>query len=258
MIAHHLMTWYGWLKSQKQEPHLPTILAEAKQAGYDTVQTGGDAGSNGPAADFKRLLADAGVGLAAWGVNVTANPWPANTEQYRRGLDYAAELEVKTVVVCGGFLDGRRTTYPADYRLFGENLQSAIAYAAQYGQTIAYHPHKGCIVETLAEMDHVLKYCPDLKFCIDIGHLAAVFEDPLLALDAHADRVVALHLKDFDKATNTFAELGRGQVDLGAVVAWMKRRNFTGPAIVERDAPRIPGLESAIISRKHWRALTGA
>ena len=257
MIAHHLMTWHGWAEQQKQEPHLPSILAEVKRAGYDAVEMGGDAASHGSAKALRALLADHGISIAAWGSGITANPWQGNTDQYRRELDFAAEMGVRTIVVCGGFLDGRRTTYAADYRLFGENLQSMIAWAARHGQTIAFHPHKGCIVETLGEIDRLIQFCPDLRLCIDVGHLAAVFEDPLLALDAHAARVVALHLKDYDRASNRFAELGRGQVDLAAVAAWVQRRGFTGPLIVERDSPPIPAVESATISRAHWRTLTG-
>lgn len=257
MIAHHIMTWRGWAKQQGATVELPTVLAELKQAGYDAIELGGSADAYGSAAALRALLADHGIAVAAWSSGVTANPWPANIEQCQRDFAFAAEMDVKTIVVCGGFLDGRRTAYDADYRLFGESLHAAITCAARYGQTIAYHPHKGCLVETLAEIDRLLRFCPELRLCIDVGHLAAVFEDPLLALDAHAERVVALHLKDFDRASNRFMELGRGQVDLAAVWAWIQRRSFTGPLIVERDAPPIPALESATISRAHWRHLTG-
>lgn len=249
LIAHHLMTWYGWLSKQQQKPHLPTMLAEAKAAGYDAVELGGDVHSLGSPEQVRALFADAGMAIAAWSSNVTANPWPPNTESYRRELDFAAALGVRLVVVCGGFLDGRRTTREQDYRLFAENLAAAQAWAQRNGQTLAFHPHKGCIVETLHEVDRLIRYLPDLRLCVDTGHLAAVFDDPLLCLDAHADRVEALHLKDYDGSQNRFAELGRGQVDLAAVLAWVRRRGFAGPLIVERDDPPMAAVESARISR---------
>ena len=161
------------------------------------------------------------------------------------------------IVICGGFLDGRRTTYEADYRLFAENLGSAQAWAKRNGQTLAFHPHKGCVVETLAEVDRLVRYLPSLTLCVDTGHLAAIGEDPLLCLDAHALRVVALHLKDYDKPSNRFAELGRGQIDLAAVMAWSTRTGFSGPMIVERDDPPMPAIDSARISREHLRTLLG-
>jgi inosose dehydratase len=256
MIAHHIMTWNGWAKQQGTTVDLPTVLAELKQAGYDAIEMGGTAAMHGSAAALQALLRDHGIAAAAWSSGVAANPWPANIEQYQREFAFAAEMGVRTIVVCGGFLDGRRTAYDADYRLFAESLNAAITCAARNGQTLAFHPHKGCLVETLAEIDRLLRFCPELRLCIDVGHLAAVFEDPLLALDAHADRVVALHLKDFDRVSNRFMELGRGQVDLAAVVAWIRRRSFAGPLIVERDAPPMPALESAMMSLAHWRQLT--
>lgn len=256
-IAHHLMTWHGWLHKNKLAVDTPAILAEVRAAGYDAVEMGGDAKAHGSAAILRQQLASAGVAIAAWSSGVTANPWGPNTESYRREFDFAAELGVKLIVICGGFLDGRRTTHEGDYRLFAENLGAAQAWAARNGQTLAFHPHKGCIVETLAEVDRLARYLPGLKLCVDVGHLAAVFEDPLLCLDAHTARVVALHLKDFDKSTNRFAELGRGQVDLAAVMAWSRRSGFTGPLIVERDDPPMPAVESARISREHLRTLVG-
>jgi inosose dehydratase len=257
-IAHHLMTWHGWLKKNKLPVDLPAILAEVKAAGYDGVEMGGDGKALGPAATVRQQLADAGLGIAAWSSGVTANPWAANTESYRRELDFAAELGVGTIVVCGGFLDGRRTTYEADYRLFAENLGAAQRWGERNRQTLAFHPHKGCIVETLGEVDRLVRYLPGLRLCVDTGHLLAVGEDPLLCLDAHAARVAALHLKDFDKAANRFTELGRGQVDLAAVLAWAARNRFSGPVIVERDDPPMPAVESARLSREHLGVLLAA
>lgn len=251
VIAHHLMTWHGWLSKNKLAVDTPAILAEVKSAGYDAVEMGGEAKVHGSAALLRQQLAAAGVAIAAWSSGVTANPWSANTDSYRREFDFAAELGVKLIVICGGFLDGRRTTYEADYRLFAENLGSAQAWAKRNGQTLAFHPHKGCIVETLAEVDRLVRYLSSLQLCVDTGHLAAVGEDPLLCLDAHASRVVALHLKDYDKPSNRFAELGRGQVDFSAVIAWKNRSGFCGPMIVERDDPPMPAIDSARISRAH-------
>ncbi len=249
------MTWNGWLSKQKQEFKLPAVLAEVKAAGYDGVEMGGDAGSLGTAAGVRKAFADAGLTLDCWSAGVTANPWPPATEDFKRSVGYAAEVGIKLVVVCGGFLgSSRRTTRPGDYRLFGENWHAHAAIAAAHGVSMCFHPHRGCIVETLAEVDALIRFVPDLTLCVDTGHLLAVGEDPLLMLDAHAQRVSSLHLKDFDPKTERFAELGAGALDLAAMWGWIRRRAYRGAVVVERDDPPMPAKESAAISRAAWRA----
>ena len=256
IIAHHIMTWQGWASKQKQKLELPVAFAEMRAAGYEGIELGGDAASCGPAADLKRHLADAGLTCVAWGFSVTANPWAPSTEAFRRQVGYAGEMGIGLGVVCGGFLPGgRRTTNDGDYRLFAENLAVHTEIATANGVSLAFHPHRGCIVETLAEVDRLLRYIPTLQLCPDTGHLLACYDDPLWLLDAHPGRVRALHLKDYDPATGEFAELGRGKVDVAAILAWAKRRNWNGPVIVERDSPPMPGAESGRISREHLTSL---
>jgi inosose dehydratase len=256
LIAHHLMTWQGWANKQKQKLDLPAAFAEIRAAGYDGVELGGDAASCGPAAELRKHLADAGITCAAWSLGVTANPWPPSTEAFRKQVGYAGEMGMRIGVVCGGFLPGgRRTTNDGDYRLFAENLAAHADIAANAGVTLAFHPHRGCIVETAAEVDRLLRFIPTLQLCPDTGHLLACHDDPLWLLDAHPGRIRAMHLKDYDPATGNFAELGRGKVDLAAILAWMKRRNFAGPVIVERDDPPMPAAESARISWECLRSL---
>jgi inosose dehydratase len=255
-IHHHLMTWSGWLKKQGRSFELPAVLAEVKAAGYDGFEHGGDAGDLGPAPAFAKLAADHGLRIAAWAAGVPYYPWPGSFDGFKRKVDYAAELGVRIINAGGGFLAvQRRATRHADYQLFSENYARHAEYAGRNGQTIAFHPHRGSIVETLSEIDALVSLVPDLGLCVDTGHLLAVGEDPLTVLEAHAERVLSLHLKDFTPTVEEkFAELGRGSLDLGAIAGWIRRRGFSGPCIVERDDPPMPALESARISLAAWRA----
>lgn len=250
-FAHHLMTWEGWAAKAKIPFDLDTALAEAKASGYDAVELGGDEKNLGKPDALLKRLANHGLALGAFGVSVTANPWPPNTEAYRRSMDYAHALGVKVLAVCGGFLSGRRNTFEADYKLFASNLATAQAYADQYQQTIAYHPHVGCIVETQKEVEWLLRYIPGLNLCIDTGHLAAVHCDPIALLKAYPRKVLHVHLKDWSWANNAFAELGAGDagINFKGFLAELERIGYQGYVSVERDAPPIPAIESARISR---------
>ena len=109
-LAHHLMTWTGWSQANGQPFDLDTALHEIKAAGYEGVELGGDEQTLGDPQQLKRRVAEHGLTIAAFSSSVTANPWPPNTEQYRRELDYAAALGVSTIMVCGGFLPEPRRT----------------------------------------------------------------------------------------------------------------------------------------------------
>jgi inosose dehydratase len=247
-LAHHAMTWQGWLEKQKRSFHLPTMLQEIRSAGYTGVELGGDDQTLGSAKAVRTALNEAGLQLAAFCAGVTANPYPPNTEQYRREMDYAAELDCKVIMVCGGFLpEPRRTTFEADYELFAQNLADAVSYAARNGQQIAYHPHTGCIVETIAEVKRLWQFIPDLPLCIDTGHLAAVRSDPVELVELDPAKVIHIHLKDWNAEQRHFTELGEGDagLDFKRFLQALERVNYDGWLVVERDDPELTPIESA-------------
>ena len=258
-VAHQAMTWGGWWEKKNIPFNVERLLEEVREAGYEGVELGGSAATLAPPRHLKDLLAVSELELAAWAVSVTATPWPPNTEEYRRDMDYAAEMEVKTIMVCGGFLGdgGRRTTFDDDYQTFAENLNAAADYARQYGQTIAYHPHRGCIVETVEEVDRLLKFKPRVSLCPDTGHLAAVRSDPVTLILRYPAKIQLMHMKDFDTKTRNFTELGQGNagLDFKAVRDALREIRYKGWLVVERDDPPIPAIESAKIGRRFMRML---
>ncbi len=253
-VGHHSMTWKGWWRKHEEPFDLECCLREIREAGYEGVELS----AQDDAAETKRLLEEHGLELGAVGVSVTANPWPPNTEQYRRGLDFAAEMGVTTISVCGGFLgEKRRNTFDSDYALFAENLNAAAEYASQYGQTLAYHQHIGCIVETIEEVDRLFAHGPDVQLCVDTGHLAGVRSDPVELIRRYPDRIAYTHVKDWDTEQKCFMEVGEGclRERFPAIIGALKDVGFDGWLMVERDATPIPPAESASISSKFLRTL---
>ncbi len=260
-IAHHAMTWEGWHRREGSAFDVPTMLREVVQAGYTGIEMSGDATTLGPSDALRSALQNAGLTLAAWSTHVTANPWPPNTEQYQREFDYAAEMGVRTLAVCGGFLGRQfRTTFDDDYKLFAENLDHAQRYAQANGQTVAFHPHCGCIVETQAELEQLLTHAPFLSVLIDTGHLWAVRADVPAMVRRYGRRVAHVHLKEWDAQEKRFAELGRGKPagDLAGVASALQEIGYDGWLVVERDDPAMVPAESARVSRAAWDAACNA
>jgi inosose dehydratase len=103
-----------------------------------------------------------------------------------------------------------------------------------------------------------------VKLLLDIAHYQQGGGDPVKAIRNYKNRILLLHLKDVESpvpgATGDlsrsyrFVELGRGKVDLPAVVAALKEVNFNGWGVIELDAvpdPNRTPKESAMISKKY-------
>jgi inosose dehydratase len=252
------MTWRGWLRKQDQPFDLDRVLREIAEAGYGGTELGGDRDANGPADQLKQTLADAGLQLGAWGAKgVTANPHPPSMDQFRRDADYAVEMGLETLMVCGGFLpEKRRTTVESDYELFAGVVHEAAEHARGNGQRIAYHPHLGCIIETLEELDRLMAYEPDIDLCIDTGHLLGARSNPTDMLRKYPDKVRYVHLKDYSYADRCFMELGRGDTgfDFAGFFQALEEIGYgDGWLMVERDAVPMEPIESAKISRTFLR-----
>ena len=252
-------TWHGYAHHTGATFAIEDFLREAAEAGYAGVEVGGGPARLGTPGAFRKLAASYGLEIAAYASSITQNPWAPNTRQYRADIRYAAKLGVPILMVCGGFIPSpRRNTYPADYDLFAGNLRAMMRDAASHGLTVAYHPHRGCVVETLAETRLLLERLPELRLCPDFAHLEASGDDALAFMQALGERCIYTHVKDYDWGKDTFTELGKGKSKLVVAdcVTALHAHGYDGWLCVELDkkfsgaAPRTP-LESAYISRRY-------
>jgi inosose dehydratase len=247
LLGHHMMTWNGYWRKHEREGSLETYFRELREAGFGWAEIGANPFGKS-AAEVADLAAEYNVRIAAIGTAVTATAHPPNTEAYQKAMDFAQELGVKTLAVCGGFIPGkRRTTFETDYELFGRNLAGAMAYAENLGLTFTYHPHLACMVETLEEIERLLQYVPELDLCVDSGHLIGAGTDPIDVLTQYPQKIKHVHLKDFDREKEAFTEIGdgSGEQDFPGFFRKLTEIGYNRPVIIERDSSPFPGQESA-------------
>jgi inosose dehydratase len=252
--AAHLGTWIGYANDQKTPFDLDAALKEIRATGYDAVEVGGGEPLFGAPAEFLAKTRVAGLEIAAYDTGVSYNPWPPNTKEYQADMRYAAALGVKTVMVCGGFnYYNRRNQYAADYDLFGKNLAAALAFARKLGLEIAYHPHRGCIVETGDETALLLKRIPSLRLCVDTAHLEACGDDAVKFIRRFGRKIIHTHIKDYDVKKNVFTELGKGRsnLEVDACLRELRKVGYVGWICVELDQTFRTPLESAQISQRY-------
>ena len=88
--------------------------------------------------------------------------------------------------------------------------------------------------------------------CVDVGHTARTNTDPAHAILDLRDRVYDIHLKDLDsKEPNGKAtEVGRGVLDIRAILAALKQINFPGHVGLEYEkdlkGDPMPGIAESI------------
>ena len=150
---------------------------------------------------------------------------------------------------------------------------TAIARAVkdETGLRTVFHPHCAGFVETPWEVDELLQRTPPdlLGLCFDSGHLLyGGTADPVETLRRHRDRVWHVHVKDCSAEVaararaeqwdyfaavrqGIFCELGKGAVDLAAVVAALTGTAYDGWVVVEQDV--LPGMGAPADSARRNR-----
>jgi inosose dehydratase len=169
----------------------------------------------------------------------------------------------------------------SEWKTFSEGAERiARAVRDVTGLTMAFHHHCGGYVETPEELAYFLEMTdPDLLGLVfDSGHYlyGSGGIDGQVILDGlkrFGERILHVHFKDcqpyiaqqartegwdYFKAVQhgVFCELGHGSVPFGAVVEWLRTRNYHGWIVVEQDI--LPGMGSPKVSAERNRAFLSA
>jgi inosose dehydratase len=153
------------------------------------------------------------------------------------------------------------TATPADYKRMGNLLTELGKRVADLGVQLGYHNHMGAMGQTPEGVDQIVAAMDPryAKLELDIAHYFQGGGDPAKAVEKYSDRLLFLHLKDVEhtdaaKDGYRFCELGRGLVNVPAVLDALHKINFRGWGIVELDGEtdksRTP-KESAVINKQY-------
>ena len=153
-----------------------------------------------------------------------------------------------------------------DFDTFCRQANHQAEACRRWGLTAVLHNHMGTKVETQPQLEEFLKRCPDCGLLFDTAHLAGADGDCMQIAEKYADRIVALHLKDWlvtnpdvglDKWSQRgrFCELGAGNVGLdnAAVLKTLVDKGFDGWVHVEQDTHLQDPLKDLKTSRDYIR-----
>jgi len=152
----------------------------------------------------------------------------------------------------------------AAWRRLARLTAQAIDIAAGYGLRTSFHPHISTYVESPWEVEWLLALT-DVRLTLDIGHIELAGGDPVRCLRAWWPRINHVHIKDVRKDVLAAAKaehrsdfdewwaeiatpLGKGDIDIDAVLAALVAARYDGWLVVEQDRAPAVAAEYSVIA----------
>lgn len=221
------------------------LFAEYADAGIDRMEISlpTEAYEQIPWKDCRRWAERSGVKL--WSLHLPFLPFSsfdpasldpavrANTVSYMTALmERAAEAGIAIAVIHPSgepIADADRATA---FSYAQETLALLADNAARLQMTLAVENlPRTCLGRDADEMQRLLAADPRLRSCFDTNHLLG--QDALFYLSAVGDRVVTLHVSDYDFKNERHWLPGEGLIDWNALASKLQEIGYDGPFLYE-------------------------
>lgn len=239
----------------KTPADVAATLKRVKSIGYDAIQVSGF----GPIENAELVRILRGEGLACCATHI---PIDRMENDPAKVIDEHAALGCTLTAIGGHF--GKPYT-PGNWENFIARYNAIAKKFAGSPLRIGYHNHSHelmrfpefggkTVMETLIE-----RLDPSIWMEIDTYWIQHGGGDPAAAIDAVADRIPAVHLKDMavvglNESKPVMAEVGEGNLNWSRILESCKRAGVQW-YIVEQDTCQRDPFESVAISLKNVRAM---
>jgi len=180
--------------------------------------------------DFlNRILTEHGVELSGMHCAFKLVDFLENRESVEtavlRVASFVADMPNKNIVMTG--MHKLPQEEEADPRLKDEGFVREVALAINdlakkvktLGVSINYHNHSWEFHENGLIFHSLGKYAPDLLFGLDTGWAFSMDFDPVELMDLYPGRFHYIHIRDYNRRTGEFVNLGAGDHDLKRLMA---------------------------------------
>ena len=259
-------SWGVWFPSDEKQTPWHRFLDEISEAGYEWMELG-PRGYLPPDFDTlkgeldKRNLKVSGTFMMTHLEDEEA--WPATESWLREVGSLLQKLDAKFLIIIDelysdmftGKIKRAKKIDDAAWQVLVDTTSKICRMARDdYGLTGVFHPHAETHVEYPEDLERFLSDTdPDLvSLCLDTGHFAYRFGDPVETMRKHHKRIPYLHFKsvEADKrekvtkgditfahavAQDMFVEPQKGVVDFKAFRDVLEEVNYKGFGIVEQD-----------------------
>lgn len=157
-------------------------------------------------------------------------------------VEFVKDMPNKNIIMTG--LHKLPNETEVDARLKDEAFVKEVAIglnllaqkAGELGVKVHYHNHSWEFENDALIFHSIGKYAPDLLFGLDTGWAFSMGYDPVALMDEYIGRFHYVHLRDYNKDTKEFVNLGCGNQDYPKIMK--KLQEILGPddwAIVEYE-----------------------
>jgi sugar phosphate isomerase/epimerase len=157
-------------------------------------------------------------------------------------LAHARQVGARVMRIVGGSRRTRPASFAEHKRRLGGMLRKILPAAQDHGVVLALENHIDLTADEMLELVGGLD-SPWLGVCLDTGNNLRLHEDPLAVTAKLAPLARATHIKDIgvragdpkDFAFWPSVPLGQGLVDIGRVVALLRKARYRGLLAIEID-----------------------
>lgn len=221
----------------------PEVLASVKEAGIEVIEMSYnpvEKMTNIGIVNFAKIVKEAGLEL--WSVHIpfTRIDLASPIEEERKRdveivkgfIDDIAEAGVGRAVIHPGFEvkydSPREVRIDACRRSFYEVTE----YGLRKGVTVCIEDlPRDCIGNTISEMKEIVSCHPDLKIVFDTNHLLQ--DDPIEFIKVFGDRIVTLHVSDYEFTDERHWMPGEGKNDWNGIINALREAGYKGPWLYE-------------------------
>jgi len=282
-------SWGVWFADDPRQPPAEQFLAEAKEAGYRTIEIGPYGYLPTDPAVLRTELRNIGLSVSGgfvFGDLHSPEAWDAIRAEVDRTASLLQALDAHHLVLIDAMytdiFTGELIASPdldeAQWASLASTSDRIGRYVAdRYGLRVGFHPH----AETPVEYEHqIRRYLeltdPDVvSLCLDTGHHAYCGGDVVEFMREHHARVTYLHIKSVNPSVmgevqskrlpfamavqqGAFTEPKYGVVDFVRFREVLDEIGFSGVGIVEQDmypAPFDKPKPIAISTREYLQGL---
>ena len=155
------------------------------------------------------------------------------TVAYHKSLiDKAAAIGIRLFVVHASAEPIAEEERPARLEQAKKSMAELAEYAAGFGATVAVEDlPRTCLGRDSSDVLELISADDRLRVCFDTNHLLT--EDPVHFVEAVGDKIVTLHVSDFDLVNERHWLPGEGVIDWKALVDALERVGYQGPWLYE-------------------------
>jgi sugar phosphate isomerase/epimerase len=227
----------AWAIDPANQDSFFAVLDQVKLIGYDGFETGfrNLSGSfDDPSKTKQRIAA---TGLEFFGIHVFLPPdqWDATTRLPPSALIEKVARGGKGLGAQRIILSGAAAATPQQLKAKIEALNQAGQYARSVGLGLAYHNHWWEFQSKLNEIEELYTQTDPARvsFLLDAGHAYRGGAQLPDFLRKHAQRIVAVHFRDYREGHQV--PLGQGTFPLAEVATTLKQLHWSGWALNEEE-----------------------